>query len=75
MRALKGNLATPFKGGSGKKQELTRRLFSQVFWFETCHLGQAGQHARANLVAIMKSEDDIWPPSPLQDFMRASDSV
>jgi hypothetical protein len=37
----------------------------QIFWFKTCHLGEAGQHARTDLVAIMKSEDDIGPPSPL----------
>lgn len=42
-----------------------RPLFSQVFWFKTCHLGEAGQHTRTDLVAIVKSEDDIGPPSPL----------
>lgn len=42
-----------------------RPLLSQVFWFKTCHLGEASQHTRTDLVAIMKSEDDIGPPSPL----------
>ena len=42
-----------------------RSLFSQVFRFKTCHLGEAGQHTWTNLVAIMKREDDIGPSSPL----------
>jgi hypothetical protein len=47
---------------------------SKVFWFEPCHLGEAGQHARADFVTVMKSENDVRPSGLLQDFVRTGDA-
>ena len=55
------SLEVRFRGETGSNS----KAFSQIFWLKTCHLGEAGQHTRTDLVAIMKREDDIGPPSPL----------
>jgi hypothetical protein len=53
------SLEVRFRGETG----FNSKALSQVFWCKTCHLGEAGQHTRTDLVAIMKSEDDIGPSS------------
>ncbi len=56
-------------GRGGKQGFACREL--QIIWCEAGHFRQAGQHARADFVAVVKGEDYIRSARPLQNPMGA----
>lgn len=42
---------------------------SQIFGREPCHFCQARKHTRADFVTVVKCEDDIRLPAPLENSM------
>ena len=59
------------KPTGGSNGLLAGRLNSEVAWSEPCPLRDAGQHARPNLITVVKPEDKVGPPFTGQGAMGA----
>jgi hypothetical protein len=60
---------TPMIGSSMAR--LAGAGFSQIIWSQARALGYSGQHARPDLLVVMKGKDEIGPARSRQRPMRA----
>ena len=66
------SIAPAMKSGSGPRQlQRVVRLRLEIARREASVFGNASEHARPDLVAIVEGEDEVWPAGLFQDAMGA----